>query len=101
MRKLIAAEVTFYFETSEVKAKDYEKFNAKIQRFVNNNEFALSAILLVQSDQLTAIIEFDVTNCNAKNVYDYLAPKLTRLIDAHKEPATYGWAHNTIAKVVA
>jgi hypothetical protein len=99
-RKIEAADVDFYFEDA-VTQKDFDSVVRKVQNHINRNEYALSALFFTTNHNITAVIQYDVSQIRDKAWHKFIAAPLNRLIDSHKQAATYGWNMKFISKEVA
>ena len=93
-KKYTTVKISFYYE-QDVTDKNYANIEKKVTTVINNADYVAVASFFVERNQIEAIISFDVTGYGNK-IYDELRSPLTRLIDSHKQAATYEWDNKTI-----
>ena len=93
-KKYTTVKINFYY-TDDVTQKQIDNITKKVTTVINNADYLAIASFFSERQEITAVISFDVTNGGHK-IYDELRTRLTRLIDSHKEAATYEWDNTTI-----
>lgn len=90
MLKQEAVEVEFTYD-NDVTEKDLKNIARKVQTFCKNCEYETVVAFFATRHTITVMISF--VNGDRKLV-DVVRYPLNRLIDSHKQPATYGWSLN-------
>lgn len=86
--KTVAADIEFSYE-DDVTEKDLRSIVKKVETFRKNCEYSSTVSFFLSRNTIQVVITFlDVDH----KVYDKLRYPLNRLIDTHKQPATYGWS---------
>lgn len=86
--------VDFYFENmnDSYTGESYRLISKKLTRLINNWEGAASIHWLETRDShVSALLMFEYSNGDDKGVRKLLDKNLQRVIDSHKQSATYGW----------
>lgn len=93
-KKYTTVKINFYYE-EDVTQKQIDNITKKVTTVINNAEYVAVASFFTDRQEIEAIVSFDVTDGGYK-IYDELRTCLTRLIDTHKQAATYQWDNTTI-----
>ena len=91
--KTVAASIEFSFE-DQVTDKDLKKIAKKVTTVCNNADYQTVVAYFVSHKSIEVIITF--LDINHK-IFDKMRTPLYRLIDSHKQPATFGWSLDTNA----
>jgi hypothetical protein len=89
-KKFTSVEISFCFE-NDITQKDLESITKKVNTFSKNTDYETIVSIFHSRNEINAILMFDVSNGGSHKIYDELRSRLTRLIDSHKQAATYGW----------
>ena len=85
-----ATDIQFYFE-NDVTEKDLRSIVKKVETFRKNCEYDTTVAFFMSRNEIKVLITFiDVD----RHLFDRTRSSLGRLIDSHKQPATYGWSLN-------
>ena len=90
--KLVGVELSFTFPEG-VTGDDLAKIKRKVQRTIEGLEFSANAMFFISHKEVRAVIGIEVEGFNPYKDYDELRKPLQRLIDSHKEAATYGFSN--------
>ena len=93
-KKYTTVKISFYYE-EDVTQKQIDNITKKVTTVINNAEYVAVASFFTERQEIEAIVSFDVTDGGYK-IYDELRACLTRLINTHKQAATYQWDNTTI-----
>ena len=93
-----SVKISFYYE-ADVTQKQIDNITKKVTTVINNADYTATASFFAERNQIEAIVTFDVTGGYANGIYDQLRSRLNRLIDSHKEAATYQWDNTTITNL--
>ena len=85
-----AVQIDFYYE-NDVTEKDLKNIVKKVQTFCKNADYVTTSAFFTSRYQIQVIITFVDSD---HKLYDNVRYALNRLIDSHKQPATYGWSLN-------
>lgn len=88
-RKYEAVEIEFHF-VEDVTKKAFDNIVRKVATVTKNAPYQSATVFFADRLSVRAIVTFDTTYADRK-FYDEMRRPLTRLIDSHKEAATYGW----------
>jgi hypothetical protein len=90
-----SVKVDFSFEESAT-SQDMARIEKKVATLIKNSSYEATASFFSTRNEITVVITFDITFAPHKFV-DKTRSVLTRLIDSHKQPATYQWDFTTIS----
>jgi hypothetical protein len=90
--QLVGVELSFTFENG-VTNDSLATIKRKVQRTIESIDYSANSMFFVTHNEIRAIIAIDVEEFNAYKSYDELRKPLQRLIDTHKEAATYGFSY--------
>jgi hypothetical protein len=93
-KKFTAVEIDFYFEERVISQKDYANIKKKVTTLAKNSEYPAIVSIFTSASNVKAIISFDITGAGF-GIYADLFSRLNRLINSHKQPATYGWDNDS------
>jgi hypothetical protein len=83
-----ATQIYFYFE-NDVTEKDLRSIVKKVETFRKNCEYNTTVAFFMSRNEIQVVVTFiDVD----RHLFDRTRSSLGRLIDSHKQPATYGWS---------
>ena len=91
--KTSAVKIEFSFE-NEVTRKEFIAIEKKVETARNNLPFNSTVNLFSSRFSIEAVITYINSDCSGRD-FDKMNSIFTRLINSHKQPATYGW--NTIS----
>lgn len=91
-------KVQFTFPQSFTET-DYKAIERKVNTVRKNAGWESTYSIYASTFQIEVMISFDVVYEN--KFFDAMRAPLQRLIDSHKEAATYGWSVYTPQKAVA
>jgi len=97
-----AVDICFSFE-NECTQKELRNIVKKVETFRKNCEYNTVVAFFYSRHEVTVVITFIDTD---RHLFDRTRYALGKLIDSHKQPATYGWSLNvnalmTLTEVVA
>jgi len=95
-KKYEAMKIDFHFE-SPVTLQDINKLTKKVGTFCMNTGYENVTSSFITNDQVTFVINFEISN--VMSCITELAPKAERLINSHKQAATYEWSRETISSL--
>ena len=95
VKKFTAVEIEFTFENDVTKAA-FDNIVRKVGTVTKNAQYESTTVFFANFHTVRAIVTFDVSYDSMK-IYDSLRAPLQRLIDSHKQAATYGWCYSAIA----
>jgi len=87
--------ISFYFETN-VTRNDLKRIVRKVNTVCKNAEYETIVSYFASNNEIEVVITFLDTS---HRVFDAMRTPLTRLIDSHKQAATYGWSLNVVGLV--
>lgn len=88
MEKNQSASIHFYFEDG-VDVNKLKRIARKINTVCKNADYETTVAYFASNKEIQVIITFlDASH----HIFDEMRTPLTRLIDSHKEVATYGWS---------
>lgn len=90
--KLFGVELSFHFPQG-VTGDDLAKIKIKVQRTMAHFDYSVNAMFFVDNNYIRAVIGFEIENFNPYKTYDEFRKPLQRLIDSHKEAATYAFSY--------
>ena len=97
-KKFTTVKISFYYD-ADVTQKQIDNITKKVTTVINNADYTATASFFAERNQIEAIVTFDVTGGYANGIYDQLRSRLNRLIDSHKEAATYQWDNTTFTNL--
>lgn len=80
--------IDFSFE-QDVTEKDLKKIAKKVATVCKNSEYDSVVSYFTSRNNIQVIITFIDTD---NKIFDKMRSPITRLIDSHKEPATFEWS---------
>ena len=84
----VAVSIEFSFEQGAT-PQDLKKIAKKVNTVRKNSHYQTVVAYFAHHNTIEVIITFiDIDN----KIFDKMRSPLYRLIDSHKEPATYGWS---------
>ena len=90
--KLVGVELSFHFPQG-ITGDDLVKIKSKVQRTMSHSEYSVNAMFFIDNNNIRAVIAYDIDDFNPYKTYDQLKKPLQRLIDSHKEAATFGFSY--------
>ena len=88
--KTSAVKIEFSFE-NECTRKDFIAIEKKVETARNNLPFNSTVNLFSSRFSIEAVITYIDSDCSGRD-FDKMNSIFTRLINSHKQPATYGWS---------
>lgn len=114
MQNITTRAVDFYFEIDkdlphskywELQDTNFKYVDKKLQRMINNWDLEAQIVYTTtKADHISAVLIFELYTKNDQDAEKYLDRYMQRVIDSHKEAATYHWPLSRInakAKVSA
>lgn len=90
MLKHEAVQIEFTYE-NDVTEKDLKSIVRKVETFRKNCQYDTTVAYFATRHNIEVVVTF-VTD--SYKLVDVVRSSLNRLIDSHKQPATYGWGLN-------
>jgi hypothetical protein len=90
MLKQESVQIEFTYE-NDVTEKDLKNIARKVQTFRKNCGYSTDVAFFATRHNIEVIVTFNETD---RKIFDNVRYSLNRLIDSHKQPATYGWSLN-------
>lgn len=90
MTKNQTASISFSFENGATR-NDFKRIIRKINTVCKNAEYQTIVSFFSNYNEIQVVITFIDANYR---IFDSMRTPLTRLIDSHKEAATYTWSMN-------
>ena len=90
-----SVRVDFSFEESTT-SQDMARIEKKVATLIKNSDYEATASFFALKNEIMVVITCDITFFSGK-FFDKTRTPLTRLIDSHKQPATYQWDYTTIS----
>jgi len=87
--KTEAVMIEFSFET-DLTRKNIIAIEKKVETARKNLDFDTTVNLFISRFSITVILTYVDSECNIRS-FDKMNSILTRLINSHKQPATFGW----------
>lgn len=87
-----ACEIDFSFD-KDVTLKDIQRIQKKVTTVISKMDYVIVASIFTNRHNIRITLTFEVEK--GDNVYKELSAPLTRLINTHKQPASFGWALNS------
>lgn len=89
---IIGVELEFHFPDG-VYQKELETIKDKIHRHCSKSNYSSNAMFFFEHNFIRVVIGYEVDDFNPRSTYNELSKPLTRLINSHKEAATYRWSN--------
>ena len=90
-----SVSINFYFE-NRITRNDFKRIVRKVNTVCKNAEYETMVSYFTSNKEIQVIVTFLDAN---HRIFDSMRTPLTRLIDSHKEAATYGWSLNVLGLV--
>jgi len=90
--KLVGVECSFHFSNA-VTGDDLARIERQVQRTIEGLEYSANSMFFISHKEVRAVIGIEIDGFNPYKSYDELRKPLQRLIDSHKEEATYGFSN--------
>ncbi len=97
MLKQESVQIEFTYE-NDVTEKDLKNIARKVETFRKNCGYDNDVAFFATRHNIEVIITFVEAD---RKIFDNVRYALNRLIDSHKQPATYGWSLNVCDLLVA